>query len=59
MLLVILYCQLFFGDLQKPPATFTRQTIDDKLAIGYGLAIGDVDGDGKPDILLSETSCFG
>ncbi|SMD43925.1 Repeat domain-containing protein [Aquiflexum balticum DSM 16537] len=31
---------------------FEIQEIDSDVAIGYGLAIGDVDGDGKPDILL-------
>ena len=35
---------------------FERQVIDDKIAIGYGLAIGDVDGDKKPDILLADKS---
>lgn len=34
--------------------TFEAQTIDDAIAIGYGLAIGDVDGDGKADILLAD-----
>ena len=32
--------------------SFKAQTIDDQVRIGYGTAIGDVDGDGKPDILL-------
>ena len=31
---------------------FRHQTIDDKIAIGYGLAIADVNGDQKKDILL-------
>ena len=35
---------------------FEREVIDDKIAIGYGLAIGDVDGDKKPDILLADKS---
>jgi hypothetical protein len=31
---------------------FKDQTIDDKIQIGYGLAIADVNGDKKPDVLL-------
>lgn len=31
---------------------FKDQTIDDKIGIGYGLAIADVNGDKKPDVLL-------
>jgi hypothetical protein len=32
--------------------------VDDNVAIGYGLAIGDVDGDKKPDILLADKKQF-
>jgi hypothetical protein len=38
--------------------SFEQQTIDDKVEIGYGLAIGDVDGDGKDDIVLADKREF-
>jgi len=41
-------------DPVKP--VFEAQTIDAKIQIGYGLAIGDVDGDGKPDVILADKS---
>ncbi|MFS8617564.1 MAG: VCBS repeat-containing protein [Solitalea sp.] len=37
-----------------PTPVFKAQVVDDQVAIGYGLAIGDVDGDRKPDILLAD-----
>ena len=37
---------------------FIAQTIDDNIKIGYGLAIGDVDGDGDEDILLADKRDF-
>ena len=33
---------------------FKVQVVDNQIAIGYGLAIGDVDGDKKFDILLAD-----
>jgi hypothetical protein len=35
-------------------ATFRAQEIDNKIQIGYGLAIADVNGDNKLDILLAD-----
>ena len=34
--------------------TFNAEVIDPKISIGYGLATGDVDGDGQIDILLAD-----
>ncbi len=55
-----LFC-LYFGlaalpaFAAEPPALRIRaQTIDPAIQIGYGLAIADVDGDGKDDILLAD-----
>src|SRR6478735_9044447 len=38
--------------------SFQQQVLDEKVEIGYGLAIGDVDGDKKPDILLADKKQF-
>lgn len=37
---------------------FTVSLIDDQITKGYDLAIGDVDGDGKPDILMVDDGQF-
>ncbi len=39
---------------ELPAFRFRSQTIDSAIQIGYGLAIADVDGDGKDDILLAD-----
>lgn len=40
------------GTAQQP--LFEAQTIDSNISIGYGLALADIDGDGKTDILLAD-----
>jgi len=46
-----------FLSMQDEPK-FEPQVVDDNVAIGYGLATGDVDGDGKPDVLLADKKQF-
>jgi hypothetical protein len=40
------------------PPVFQAETIDHQVEIGYGIAIGDVNGDQKPDILLADKKQF-
>ena len=47
----------FLSTQDKEPK-FEPQIVDSSVAIGYGLAIGDVDGDGKSDILLADKKQF-
>ncbi|MCI0538565.1 MAG: FG-GAP and VCBS repeat-containing protein [Verrucomicrobiales bacterium] len=44
-------CAMAFGSEAAIPA-FRSVDVDTKVQIGYGLAIADVDGDQKPDIIL-------
>ena len=55
VLYFLLAVQLLFP--QDEPR-FETQLLDNNVAIGYGLAIGDVDGDRKPDILLADKKQF-
>jgi len=42
----------------SPVPKFEEQVVDAAISIGYGLALGDVDGDGKADILLADKKQF-
>lgn len=46
------------GTVLAAEPNFEAQTIDPNIQIGYGLAIGDVDGDGDDDILLADKRDF-
>ncbi len=48
----------FNANGQNASPVFEAQTLDDNVSIGYGLAIGDVDGDQRPDILLADKKEF-
>lgn len=43
---------------QTKTPVFRAQDVDTQIEIGYGLAIADVQGDGKPDILLADKKQF-
>lgn len=58
MIMVSLITLFWFLLPQTTPSPFEEQVLDTNVAIGYGLAIGDVDGDKKPDILLADKKQF-
>jgi len=45
---------LSFASAGVPVPTFDPQTLDAEVRIGYGVAVGRVDGDGFLDILLAD-----
>lgn len=61
VLITLLVALALFGSAQAQPVVapvFEAETIDEDVAIGYGLEIGDVDGDGDGDldVLLADKS---
>jgi hypothetical protein len=45
------------GDDTKPAVpAFRTQQLDDKLEIGYAVLVADVNGDGKPDLIVVDTT---
>ena len=54
----IITCLVLFLQVDFSQPIFESQTIDGNISIGYGLALDDVDGDGKPDILLADRKQF-
>lgn len=46
------------GAAAAAPVAFRSQTIDDDVEIGYGLAVADVDGDERADLLLADARQF-
>ena len=58
MILLIICLPALLPFFYAPQPKFEAQTIDANISIGYGLAIGDVDGDGKKDILLADKKQF-
>jgi len=58
MLAYIISLEVMLICMLSPKVNFKEQVIDNNISIGYGIALGDVDGDKKPDILLADKKQF-
>lgn len=58
MILLFVLVQMIFNSSPSDKSLFKPQIIDSTISIGYGIALGDVDGDKKPDILLADKKQF-
>jgi len=52
----LLFASLLAASAQAQTPNFKEQQIDDAVGIGYGLAVADVNGDGRTDILLADSN---
>jgi hypothetical protein len=54
MLAYVIAFATFIAGEHRTSTSFQPQVIDSAISIGYGVAVGDVDGDGKEDILVAD-----
>lgn len=55
---LVLFCVLCLQLESIGQGKFLAESIDSDIDIGYGLAIGDVDGDGRKDIIMADKRAF-